>query len=86
MIFRPLANKLIIEPLKAQDEVVNGIIIEAKSLGEKALTGTVIAAGPLATVKVGEVVAFARYGYDEVRDGLKTYLVMPEELVLTVIA
>lgn len=86
MTFRPLGNKIIVEPLKKQDEVVNGILLSAAQLGEGVLKGAVVAVGPEATVKVGEEVAFARFGFDEIRDGMKVYYVLPEELVHAVIS
>ena len=85
MKFRPLANRVIIEPLKAEDQVVGGLVISAKTLGEAVLRGIVRAAGPETTLKVGDTVAFGRYGFDEIKDGAKTYYVMPDVLVLTTI-
>lgn len=85
MAFFPLGNKIIVEPVKAQDEVINGIIVAANKLGDAVLKGTVLAVGPDATVKTGSTVAFGRYGFDEIKDGMKTYYVMPEDLVLTVV-
>lgn len=86
MIFHPLSNKIIVEPIKSEDAVINGILVPTDILGEAVLKGVVIAAGPDATVKTGDTVAFGKYGFDELRDGPKKYYVMPEQLILTVIA
>lgn len=85
MKFTPLTNRIVVEPLKAQDEVVNGILIPASQLGEGTLRGTVVAAGPTATVTPGAIVVHSKYGFDELKDGGRTYYVMPEDLVLATI-
>jgi co-chaperonin GroES (HSP10) len=85
MALQPLRNYAAVEPLKQQDEVVNGIFISANQLGEGVLKGTVVAAGPDTLLKVGDIIAYGRYGWGEMRDNGRVIHIMPDELVLSVI-
>jgi len=80
--FKPLADRVLIEPAPAEQKTASGIIIP-DTAKEKPLTGTVVAAGkgkqdePM-TVKVGDVVLYGQYSGTEIKLDGKTNLIMRE--------
>jgi chaperonin GroES len=80
--FRPLADRVLIEPAPAEQTTASGIIIP-DSAKEKPLKGKVIAAGngkidePM-TVKVGDEVLFGQYSGTEIKLEGSTYMIMRE--------
>ncbi|RYM32923.1 co-chaperone GroES [Brumimicrobium glaciale] len=79
---KPLADRVLIEPIPAEEKTASGIIIP-DAAKEKPLKGTVIAAGngkkdePM-TVKEGDTVLFGQYSGTEIKIEGKTYLIMKE--------
>ncbi|MCE2682694.1 MAG: co-chaperone GroES [Flavobacteriia bacterium] len=80
--FKPLADRVLVEPAPAEQKTASGIIIP-DTAKEKPLRGKIVAAGagkkdePM-TVKVGDSVLFGQYSGTEIKiDGL-TYLIMRE--------
>jgi len=90
----PLADRIVVEPRAREEVSASGIIIPDTASREKPEQGTVVAAGPgkyddgqlvPMTVKVGDVVLFSKYGYDDVKiDGVE-YLILPESSVLAIL-
>lgn len=80
--FKPLANRVLIEPEAAEQKTASGIIIP-DTAKEKPLQGTIVAAGngkkdePL-TVKVGDKVLFGQYAGTEIKLDGKAFLIMKE--------
>lgn len=80
--FKPLADRVLIEPAPAEQKTASGIFIP-DTAKEKPLQGTVIAAGngktdePM-TVKVGDTVLFGQYSGTEIKLDGKAYLIMRE--------
>lgn len=80
--FKPLADRVLIEPGAAEQMTASGIIIP-DSAKEKPLKGKVIAVGngktdePL-TVKVGDEVLFGQYSGTEIKLNGATFLIMRE--------
>lgn len=80
--FKPLADRVLIEPAPAEQKTASGIIIP-DTAKEKPLKGTIIAAGegkkdePM-TVKVGDTVLFGQYSGTEIKLDGKTLLIMRE--------
>ena len=80
--FKPLADRVLIEPAPAEQKTASGIIIP-DSAKEKPLKGKIIAAGegkkdePM-TVKVGDEVLFGQYSGTEIKLDGDTYLIMRE--------
>jgi chaperonin GroES len=80
--FTPLADRVLIEPVPAEEKTASGIIIP-DTAKEKPLKGTVIAAGngkkdePI-TVKVGDVVLYGQYSGTEIKLDGTNYLIMRE--------
>ena len=87
--FKPLADRVLIEPAPAEQVTASGIIIP-DTAKEKPLKGTVVAAGtgkkdePM-TVKVGETVIYGQYSGTEINVEGKDYLIMRESDILAVI-
>jgi len=80
--FKPLADRVLIEPAPAEVKTASGIIIP-DTAKEKPLKGIVIAAGkgktdePM-TVKVGDNVLYGQYSGTEIKLDGNTYLIMRE--------
>lgn len=80
--FKPLADRVLIEPAPAEQKTASGIIIP-DSAKEKPLKGKVIAAGngkpeePM-TVKVGDEVLYGQYSGTEIKLDGTTFLIMRE--------
>ncbi len=80
--FKPLADRVLIEPAPAEQKTASGIIIP-DTAKEKPLTGKIVAAGngkqdePM-TVKVGDAVLYGQYSGTEIKLDGKTYLIMRE--------
>ena len=80
--FKPLADRVLIEPAPAEKTTASGIIIPDTAT-EKPLRGTVVAAGngkvdePM-TVKVGDQVLYGQYSGTEIKLDGTTYLIMKE--------
>jgi chaperonin GroES len=95
MNFKPLSNRLFIEPLTAEKTTKSGIVLPETSSGEKPMMGRVIATGPgkkdedgdpiPMSVSVGDTVLFKKYGPDEIEIEGKKYLVGDEDDVLAIL-
>ena len=86
---KPLADRVLVEPLAAEKTTASGLIIP-DSAKEKQQKGTVIAVGkglkdePM-TVKVGDTVLFGKYaGTELVVDGTE-YMIMRETDILAIV-
>ncbi len=90
----PLGNRALIRPF-TKDELEKknsfGIILPGADTKEKAEQGVVLAVGEGAyqngicitpTVHIGDVVAFSKYGYDDITvDGEELYLIKEENIL-----
>ncbi|MFZ9028562.1 MAG: co-chaperone GroES [Crocinitomicaceae bacterium] len=80
--FKPLADRVLVEPAPAEQTTASGIIIP-DSAKEKPLQGKIIAVGggkkdePM-TVKVGDEVLYGQYSGTEIKLDGNTYLIMRE--------
>ena len=94
MKLKPLNDRVLVKRLEVEEKTAGGIYIP-DSAKEKPLKGEVVAAGPgklddngervAMTVKVGDVVLFAKYAGSEVAlDGEET-LVMREDDILAIV-
>ena len=94
---RPLGSRVLIRPFTKEElapKTSFGIILPDSDKKEKAEQGKVLAVGPGSfvdgkfipmSVKVGDVVAFSKYGYDDITvDGEELY-VIKEESILAVL-
>jgi chaperonin GroES len=95
MNLKPLADRLVIEPVE-QEEVTSGGIILPETAKEKPQQGKVIAAGPGRTdedgkrvameVKIGDRVLYAKYSGTEIKvDNNKKVLILRESDILAIV-
>ncbi|MDP6922688.1 MAG: co-chaperone GroES [Lutibacter sp.] len=86
---KPLADRVLIEPLPAETTTASGLIIP-DSAKEKQQKGTVVAVGngtkdaPL-TVKVGDTVLYGKYAGTEIVFEGTDYLIMKEADILAIV-
>lgn len=86
---KPLADRVLVEPMEAETKTASGIIIPDNAK-EKPQKGTVVAVGngkkdePL-TVSVGDVVLYGKYGGTELKLEGKDYLIMRESDILAIV-
>ncbi len=80
--FKPLADRVIIEPVAAEQKTASGIFIP-DTAKEKPLQGTIMAVGlgkkdePM-TLKTGDSVLYGQYAGTEIKIEGKNYLIMRE--------
>jgi len=86
---KPLADRVLIEPMAAEEKTATGIIIP-DTAKEKPQKGTIVAVGPgtkdeKMEVKVGDVVLYGKYSGTELTIKGKDYLIMRQSDVLAII-
>ncbi|PJE58397.1 MAG: co-chaperone GroES [Candidatus Portnoybacteria bacterium CG10_big_fil_rev_8_21_14_0_10_36_7] len=92
---RPLADRVVIEPLKAEEKTKSGIILPSSVNQERPEQGKVVSVGvgkmgkdgkliPV-SVKKGDVVIFSKYGPNEIKLDGKEYLIAREEDILAIL-
>ncbi|MFO1522234.1 MAG: co-chaperone GroES [Kiritimatiellia bacterium] len=94
MKFKPLGDRVLVEPIKESDVKKGGIIIP-DSAKEKPQQGKVIAVGTgkqdkdgkiiAFNVKVGDTVLMPKYGGTEIKLDGKDYQIMREEDILGIL-
>ena len=90
MNIKPLADRVLINPAKAEEKTVAGIIIP-DTAKEKPLKGEVVAVGEgtkdeKMVVKAGDTVLFGKYAGTEIEVGEEKYLIMRQSDVLAILA
>ena len=98
MSIKPTSDRLLIEPLSAQEregKSTSGIVIPDTAEKERPEEGRVVAAGPgkmtddgkriPMSVAVGARVLFSKYGPTEIKVDGKEYLIAREEDILAII-
>ena len=87
--FKPLADRVLVEPVQAETKTASGIIIP-DTAKEKPQEGTVVAVGngkpdePM-TVKVGDRVLYGKYAGSELKLDGKDYLIVRESDLLGIL-
>ena len=86
---KPLADRVLIEPVAAETKTASGIFIP-DTAKEKPQKGTVIAGGNgnkdhNMTVKVGDTVLYGKYAGTELKLEGTDYLIMREDDILAII-
>ena len=89
MNIKPLADRVLILPMPAEEKTIGGIIIP-DTAKEKPQQGTVVAAGPgkkdePMELKVGDVVIYGKYAGTEVSVDGKDYLIMKQSDILAIL-
>ncbi len=90
MDIKPLADRVLIEPISTEEKTKSGIIIPETVEKEKPEQGKIIAVGPGRPnkpmgVKKGDVVLFTKYGPNEIKIDNKEYLIAKEEDILAIL-
>jgi len=90
--FKPLGNRIVVEPLEGDEQVTAGGIYIPDTAKEKPQEGKVVAVGPgrlsdegkriPMDVAVGDTVVYSKYGGTEYKEGEIEYLVLREDDVL----
>ena len=93
-MIKPLADKVVVEPLEGEDKSPGGIILP-DTAKKKPQEGIVIAVGPgkilddgkrgAMSVKKGDKVIFAKYGGTEIKIENETYMILSERDLLAVV-
>jgi chaperonin GroES len=94
MKIKPLADRVVIEPLEAEEKTKGGIYLP-DTAKEKPLMGKVVAAGPGKTsdkgekialqVKVGDKVLYGKYAGTEIAFEGTEYIIMHESDILAIV-
>jgi chaperonin GroES len=95
MNIKPLADYVLIEPIKEEEKTESGILLPQTAEKEKPEQGKIIAVGPgkknkdnqiiPLEVKVGQKILFTKYGPNEIKIDDKKYLIAKEEDILAII-
>ena len=86
---KPLADRVVIEPLPAETQTASGLYIP-DSAQEKQQKGKVVAVGAgkkdhEMTVKVGDTVLYGKYAGNELKLDGADYMIMREEDILAIV-
>lgn len=90
MNIKPLADRVLIEPISTEDTTKSGIVLPDTADREKPEQGRVVAVGPgrpnkPISVKKGDIVLFTKYGPNEIKVDNKEYLIAREEDILAIL-
>ena len=90
--FKPVGNRIVVEPLEDEAEMSSGGIYIPDTAKERPQSGTVVAVGPgkltddgtrlPMEVSVGDIVVYSKYGGTEYKEGETEYLVLRDDDVL----
>ena len=90
--FKPLGNRVVIEPMESDEQISSGGIYIRDTAKEKPQEGTVIAVGPgklnedgsrsELEVAVGDIVVYSKYAGTEYKQGDTEYLIVREDDIL----
>ncbi|MCR4842405.1 MAG: co-chaperone GroES [Eubacterium sp.] len=93
MKLKPLADRVVIKPLEAEETTASGIVLPGKDK-EKPQQAEVIAVGPggmvdgkevKMEVSVGDKVIYSKYAGTEVEDGDDKFIIVKQNDILAVI-
>ncbi len=94
MNLKPLADRLIVEPIEQEEMTASGIVLP-ETAKEKPMQGKVLAIGPGARkedgsriamdVSTGDTVLYAKYAGTEVKIKSNKYLILKETDVLAIV-
>lgn len=91
---KPLADRVLIEPMSKEEKTKSGIYLPETADKERPEQGKVLAVGPgkyddgkliKPGVKKGDVVLFSKYGPNEIKVGGKEYLIAREDDILAIL-
>lgn len=92
---RPLADRVVVEPIEREETFAGGALVLPETAKEKPQQGRILAAGPGRTdedgeripmeVKVDDIVLFAKYAGTEIKLDDKKVLILKESDILAVV-
>jgi chaperonin GroES len=92
---RPLADRVVVEPIEREETFAGGKLVLPETAKEKPQQGEILAAGPgrlddsgkrvAMEVKVGDRVLFAKYAGSEIKLDDKKVLILKESDILAVV-
>ena len=87
--FKPLADRVLVEPAAAEEKTASGIIIP-ETAKEKPQRGKIVAVGPgtkenPVTLKAGDIVLYGKYAGTELNHNGVDYLIMKENDILAIV-
>jgi chaperonin GroES len=95
MQIKPIADHVLIEPIKEEEKTKAGILLPDTAEKERPEQGKIIAVGPgkkdkqgkaiPLEVKAGDLVLFTKYGPNEIKVENKEYLIAKEEDILAIL-
>ncbi|OIP79017.1 MAG: co-chaperone GroES [Candidatus Portnoybacteria bacterium CG_4_10_14_0_2_um_filter_44_20] len=95
MKIKPLADRVVIEPISKEEKTASGIYLPETAEKERPEQGKIVATGPgklneknervPMAIKKGDVVLFTKYGPNEVKVDGKEFLIAREEDVLAIL-
>ncbi|MFA6437039.1 MAG: co-chaperone GroES [Candidatus Paceibacterota bacterium] len=95
MNIKPLADRILIEPISSEEKTKSGIVLPDTAEKERPEQGKVVAVGPgkildngnrqKIEVEKGDIVLFSKYGPTEIKIDNKDYLIAREDDILAVI-
>jgi chaperonin GroES len=90
--FKPLGNRVVIEPIEQEEQQTSGGIYIPDTAKEKPQEGRVVALGPgrmtdegkriEMEISVGDIVVYSKYSGSEYKEGDVEYLIVREDDVL----
>jgi len=90
--FKPLGNRVVIEPTESDEQVSAGGIYIPDTAKEKPQEGKIVATGPgklnddgsrtPLEVAVGDIVVYSKYAGTEYKEGTTDYLIVREDDIL----
>ena len=90
--FKPLGNRIVIEPIESDEQLSSGGIFIPDTAKEKPQDGTIVAVGPgrltdegkrvPMEVAVGDVVVYSKYAGTEYKEDGVEYLIVREDDIL----
>jgi len=90
--FKPLGNRVVVEPLEGDEQMSSGGIYIPDTAKEKPQEGTIVAVGPgrltdegsrvPMELEVGDSVVYSKYAGTEYKEGDIEYLVLREDDIL----
>ena len=90
--FKPLGNRVVVEPLEGEEQMSSGGIYIPDTAKEKPQEGTIVSVGPgrltdegarvPMELEVGDSVVYSKYAGTEYKEGNIEYLVLREDDIL----
>lgn len=84
MKYKPIKDRILVEPFKAESQTASGLTIPDSSQ-QKPLKGTVVAVGnSVEEVKISDVVVYKQFGASDISIEGVNYLIMKEDDILLI--